>query len=56
MAKRRMPQAVEWLLREGGDDQPVPASSRMSFEDEHWTASIERIDIGESLRVFLTKA
>lgn len=56
MAKRRMPQAVEWLLREGGDEQPVPASSRMTFEDEHWSASIERLDIGEGLRVFLTKA
>ncbi len=56
MAKRRAPRATEWLLSEGATQQGVPASSQMTFEDEHWTASIERVDIGDGLRVFLTKA
>jgi AraC-like DNA-binding protein len=56
MGKRRQPHAVHWLLREGGSERPVPASSLLTFNDEHWTASIERIDIGDSLRVFLTEA
>lgn len=47
---------VEWLLREGGSEQAVPGASRMTFEDEHWRASIERVDIDAGLRVYLTRA
>jgi AraC-like DNA-binding protein len=47
---------VEWLLREGGAVQAVPASRRMSFEDDHWRATIERVEIGDGLRIYLTTA
>ena len=56
MAKRKTPRAVEWILREGGSEQAVPASARMAFDDEHWSATVERVDIGDALRVFLTAA
>jgi AraC-like DNA-binding protein len=56
MARRQTPQAVEWLLRQGGVEQPVPASQRMAFQDEFWSALIERVDIGEGLRIYLTTA
>ena len=56
MARRHAPQTVEWLLREGASEQAFPASSRMSFEDRHWRATIERVEIGDALRVYLTNA
>jgi AraC-like DNA-binding protein len=56
MARRPTPKAVEWLLRQGDGEQAVPAGPRLEFDNEHWKASIERVDIGEGLRVFLTRA
>ncbi|MBM3529534.1 MAG: helix-turn-helix transcriptional regulator [Alphaproteobacteria bacterium] len=56
MAKQAPQRAIEWILREGTAEQAVPASARMTFDDEHWSASIERVDIGEGLRVYLTRA
>lgn len=56
MARRRTPPAVEWLLRQGSEVQGIPASRRMTFEDDHWRADIERVDLGDGLRVYLTTA
>ena len=55
MAKRPA-RTVDWILREGGVEQAVPPAPRMTFDDEHWRASIERVEIDEGLRVYLTHA
>ena len=47
---------VEWLLREAMDERTLRIGERVVLDDERWRASIERIEIGTGLRVFLTDA
>ncbi len=47
---------VDWLLREAMDEHVLKTSARMVLDDERWRATIERVDIGAGLRVFLTEA
>ncbi len=47
---------VEWLLREAMDEHTLQIGERVVFDDERWRATIERIEIGGGLRVFLTDA
>ena len=47
---------VEWLLREATDEQTVRIGERTVIDDTHWRATIERLQIGAGLRVFLTHA
>ena len=44
---------VEWLLREATDERTLRMGTRAVIDDERWRASIERIEIGPGLRVFL---
>jgi len=43
-------------LRTGDSERPVPVSQRMEISDSAWRAVIERLDIGDGLRVFLATA
>jgi len=47
---------VEWLLREAADEQTLRMSTRAVVDDERWRATIERLEIGPGLRLFLTDA
>jgi AraC-like DNA-binding protein len=47
---------VEWLLREAMDERTLKTGARMVLDDGRWRATIERIEIGGGLRVFLTDA
>lgn len=47
---------VEWLLREATDKRTLPMSERTAIDDERWCATIERLEIGGGLRIFLTNA
>jgi AraC-like DNA-binding protein len=47
---------IDWLLREAVDERVLKTSDRMVIDDASWRATIERIDIGAGLRVFLTDA
>jgi AraC-like DNA-binding protein len=47
---------VEWLLREALDEHTLGIGERVAMDDERWRASIERLEIGAGLRVFLTDA
>jgi AraC-like DNA-binding protein len=47
---------IDWLLREAMDERVLKTSDRMVIDDASWRATIERIDIGTGLRVFLTDA
>ena len=47
---------VEWLLREAADEQTLPVGQHNVIDDERWRATIERLQIGPGLRVFLTDA
>jgi AraC-like DNA-binding protein len=47
---------VEWLLREAMDEHTLRIGERVVVDDERWRATIERIEIGGGLRVFLTDA
>lgn len=47
---------VDWLLREARDERTLKTGARMIIDDERWRATIERIEIGAGLRVFLTDA
>jgi AraC-like DNA-binding protein len=47
---------VEWLLREAMDEHTLRIGKRVVLDDERWQATIERIEIGGGLRVFLTEA
>jgi AraC-like DNA-binding protein len=47
---------IDWLLREAMDARVLKTSDRMVIDDASWRATIERIDIGTGLRVFLTDA
>ncbi len=47
---------VEWLLREATDERRFPVGQHNVIDDERWRASIERLQIGPGLRVFLTDA
>jgi AraC-like DNA-binding protein len=47
---------IDWLLREATEERALPTSERMRIDDARWRASIERIEIGPGLRVFLTDA
>jgi AraC-like DNA-binding protein len=47
---------VEWLLREALDEHTLKIGERVVLDDERWRATIERIEIGGGLRVFLTDA
>lgn len=46
---------VEWLLREAADER-LRMSDRNVIDDTRWRATIERIEVGGGLRVFLTDA
>lgn len=54
MARSR--QKVDWLLYEGAAEQRVPPAERMAIDDDRWRATVERLDVGEGLRVYLTTA
>ena len=47
---------VEWLLREAMDERALRISERTVIDDPSWRATIERLEIGPGLRVFLTDA
>jgi AraC-like DNA-binding protein len=47
---------VEWLLRDAMDERALQISERAVIDDSSWRASIERLQIGAGLRVFLTDA
>lgn len=47
---------VEWLLREAMDERSLRIGERAVLDDERWRATIERLEIGAGLRVFLTDA
>jgi AraC-like DNA-binding protein len=47
---------VEWLLQEAMVERPVQIGERTVMDNEFWRATIERLEIGEGLRVFLTAA
>lgn len=48
--------SIDWLLRETMDARILKTSERMVIDDASWRATIERVDIGAGLRVFLTDA
>ena len=47
---------VEWLLREAMDDWALRTGQRNVVDDELWRSSIERLQLGPGLRVFLFEA
>ncbi len=47
---------IAWLLREGERETTVPVSERMVVDDDHWRATIERLDVSAGMRVHLTRA
>ncbi len=47
---------VDWLLRGAVAARALPTSARMDIDDARWRATIERVDIGTGLRIFLTDA
>ena len=47
---------IDWLLREGATETAVPVSEVMAFNDDHWRATIERLDVSLGIRVYLTRA
>jgi AraC-like DNA-binding protein len=47
---------VEWLLREAMEDWTLRTGERNVVDDERWRSSIERLQIGPGLRVFLFEA
>jgi AraC-like DNA-binding protein len=47
---------VEWLLREAMDERTFAVGERTVIDDANWRASIERIQLGPGLHVFLTDA
>jgi len=51
------PQArIDWLLRQGTAERPVAVERLIEIDDDHWRATIERLDIGSGMRVFLATA
>lgn len=47
---------VEWLLREATEEQALPVSQHNVIDNERLRATIERLQIGPGLRVFLSDA
>ena len=47
---------VEWLLREATDERPLRVGERTVVDDARWRATIERLQLGPGLRIFLTEA
>jgi AraC-like DNA-binding protein len=47
---------VEWLLREAMDERTLRMGERNAIDDTRWRATIERLQLGPGLRVFLTDA
>ncbi len=47
---------VEWLLREAVSDWALRTGQRNVVDDERWRSSIERLQLGPGLRVFLFEA
>ncbi len=45
---------VEWLLSEAADAQTLKMDERNVIDDERWRATIERLQLGPGLRVFLS--
>jgi AraC-like DNA-binding protein len=45
---------VEWLLREAADERTLKVSERNVIDDERWRATIERLQLGPGLRIFLS--
>ena len=49
-------QGVNWLLYQDEDTHLVPVAEHITIDNDHWRATIERQDVGNGLRVFLTSA
>lgn len=47
---------VEWLLRDAVNERSLRMGERAVIDDAQWHATIERIDLGAGLRVFLSEA
>jgi AraC-like DNA-binding protein len=47
---------VEWLLREATDERTLRVGERTVIDDARWRATIERLQLGSGLRIFLTEA
>lgn len=47
---------VEWLLHEATDEKALRVNERAVLDDERWRATIERLEIGPGLRIFLSHA
>jgi AraC-like DNA-binding protein len=47
---------VEWLLREATDERTLRISERTVIDDARWRATIERLQLGPGLRIFLSDA
>ena len=47
---------VEWLLREALDERTLRIGECAVMDDDRWRVSIEHLEIGAGLRVFLTDA
>jgi AraC-like DNA-binding protein len=45
---------VEWLLREAMDERTLRMSERTVIDNASWRATIERVEIGSGLRIFLS--
>lgn len=47
---------VEWLLKEATAEERLSVGARTLIDDERWRATLERLEVGPGLRVFLTTA
>ena len=48
---------IEWLLREATDERALMVDEKRTvLDDETWRATIERVEIGAGLRIFLSDA
>jgi AraC-like DNA-binding protein len=45
---------VEWLLRKAMDERTLAISERTVIDNDSWRATIERVEIGSGLRIFLS--
>ena len=56
MGRQAPSDEIAWLVRQGAGDALLPVSNRMSADDSHWRATIDRIEVGPGIRVHLTRA
>lgn len=47
---------VDWLLHESATDWSLRTGQRNTVDDERWHSSIERLELGPGLRIFLFEA